>query len=118
MEARVLAWSTGSFRILERMEPPNPQTLLSDPDHEVRWFVTSRLAFRKDVVVARTLLNYVQDESLDELDLKRVVGWIRQLTGSTFGYSENTDRWQPTLPENRAAIEQFEKWINEPAKPR
>jgi hypothetical protein len=87
--------------------------LLDDPDVEVRLECVILLAQRKDVACATAMLDLLRNEKLGEIPHNRLVQSMRDLTGDYFGYHIGSDAWQPTTPNNRAALEKFAKWIEE-----
>lgn len=87
------------------------KALLRDPDWGVRQSCAILLAQRKDAACAPTLLDLLRNEKIDMIPHGNLVGAMQNLTGDLFGYHYGSDAWQPTTPNNRAAIEKFAAWI-------
>jgi hypothetical protein len=85
--------------------------LLDDPDLEVRLECIVLLAYRKDIACAPAMLELLRNENFGEIPHNRLVQAMRDLTGEYFGYQIGSDAWQPTTPNNRAALDKFAEWI-------
>jgi hypothetical protein len=85
--------------------------LLKDEDVGVRVTAACLLAAQKDMACARTLLEMLQDGSLEELQHSQVRDAVHYLAGTHFGYYHGSDGWKPTTENNKAAIQKFAEWV-------
>ena len=95
---------------------PAVLALLSDPFGEVRGRVAGIIVYKEGVKMAGDLLRLIQDIGLPKGAHWYVCEAMRQMAGQDFGYrithySGPEDTWQPTTPENRAAIARFAAWV-------
>jgi hypothetical protein len=84
---------------------------LSDKDVSVRIAAARGLAAGKDKACARTLLELLKDDSLEESLHAQAWKAVQELAGTHFGYYHGSDGWRPTTETNKAAIRRFAKWV-------
>lgn len=95
---------------------PSLLKLLSDPAMDVRFYVATLLADRKDKVCANALLQLVKDKSLQQWQYTSIIEAMEHLTGTyvdykkydyrTYGYSAT-----PGTPANLKLIDYFAEWV-------
>jgi hypothetical protein len=112
-EVREQAARMGSCLAMEGVIRSRPVLLaqLSDKDVNVRLAAARGLAAGKDKACARTLLDLLKDDSLDELLHAQVRTAVQSLAGTHFGYYHGSDGWKPTTEKNKVAIRRFTEWV-------
>lgn len=95
---------------------PSLVKLLSDPAMDVRFYVATLLADRKDKVCANALLQLVKNKALQQWQYTDIIQAIEHLTGAyvdykkcdyrTYGYSAT-----PGTPANLKLIDYFAEWV-------
>jgi len=87
--------------------------LLEDPDQRVRVRCAWCFARDKDAVCGPALLRLLREEDLPMEFRGEAVYAMECLAGSRFGYRLDSDAWQPSTENNKAAIAKFEEWMRQ-----